>query len=191
MNLHRLTKPMRIRSYGFFACNPTKTPRRLSMSNAELFSKNIRQTKGMIDMFLKDFSDADMLFRPAKTANHAIWQMGHLANSVRGMVTTCDPSVAFPFEDDTRFGKSKASIDDPAFFPSKAELVGRFDKEMDTAAAGVAKPSDAQLAKPTPERMQAFAPTVANVAMLLASHPFMHIGQFTVSRRALGKPILM
>ncbi len=120
------------------------------MSNAELFSKNILQTKGMIDMFLKDFSDADMLFRPAKTANHAIWQMGHLANSVRGMVTTCDPSVAFPFEDDTRFGKSKASIDDPAFFPSKAELLGRFDQAMDIAAAWVAKLSDADLAKPTP-----------------------------------------
>jgi hypothetical protein len=174
-----------------FARNPTKTPRRLSMSNAELFSKNILQTKGMIDMFLKDFSDADMLFRPAKTANHAIWQMGHLANSVRGMVTTCDPTVAFPFEDDTRFGKSKASIDDPAFFPNKAELVGRFDQAMDIAAAWAAKLSDADLAKPTPDRMQAFAPTVANVAILLASHPFMHIGQFTVTRRALGKPILM
>jgi DinB superfamily len=161
------------------------------MSNAELFSKNILQTKGMIDMFLKDFSDADMLFRPAKTANHAIWQMGHLANSVRGMVTTCDPSVAFPFEDDTRFGKSKASIDDPAFFPTKAELVGRFDKAMDIAAAWVAKLSDADLAKPTPERMQAFMPTVANVAILLAAHPFMHMGQFTVTRRAMGKPILM
>jgi DinB superfamily len=161
------------------------------MSNAELFSKNILQTKGMIDMFLKDFSDADMLFRPAKTANHAIWQMGHLANSVRNMVTTCDPSVAFPFQDDTRFGKSKASIDDPAFFPKKAELLGRFDQAMDIAAAWVAKLTDADLAKPTPERMQAFVPTVANLAILLASHPFMHMGQFTVTRRALGKPILM
>src|ERR1700685_1381471 len=109
------------------------------MSNAELFSKNILQTKGMIDMFLKDFSDADMLFRPAKTANHAIWQMAHLANSVGGMVTTCDPSVFFACEDDTRFGKSKASIDDPAYIPGKAELVGGFDKAMDTAAAWVAK----------------------------------------------------
>jgi hypothetical protein len=117
--------------------------------------------------------------------------MGHLANSVRGMVTTCDPTVAFPFEDDTRFGKSKASIDDPAFFPNKTELVGRFDKAMEIAAAWVAKLSDTDLAKPTPDRMQAFAPTVANVAILLASHPFMHIGQFTITRRALGKPILM
>jgi hypothetical protein len=160
------------------------------MSNSELFSKNILQTKGMVDTFLKDFSDADMLFRPAKTANHAIWQMGHLANSVRGMVTSCDPSVAFQFEDDTRFGKSKASINDPAFFPNKAEILGRFDHAMDTAAAWVAKLSDAELAKPTSERMQAFAPTVAHVALLVASHPFMHIGQFTVTRRALGKPIL-
>src|ERR1700733_7473707 len=146
MNLHRLTKPMRIRSYGFFACNPTKTPRRLSMSNAELFSKNILQTKGMLDMFLKDFSDADMLFRPAKTANHAIWQMGHLANSVRGMVTTCDPTVAFPFDDDARFGKSKAAFDDAAFFPNKAELLSRFDQAMDIAAAWVAKLGDADFA---------------------------------------------
>jgi hypothetical protein len=160
------------------------------MSIAELFSKNILQTRGMIDMTLADFSDADMMFRPAKTANHAIWQMGHLANSTRGMVTTCDPSVAFPFEDDTRFGKSKASIDDPAFFPGKAELLGRFNQAMDIAAGWVAKLSDAELAKPTPERVQAFAPTVAALAMLVASHPFMHIGQFTVTRRALGKPIL-
>ena len=51
--------------------------------------------------------------------------------------------------------------------------------------------TDADLAKPTPDRMQAFAPTVANVAILLASHPFMHIGQITITRRALSKPILM
>ena len=160
------------------------------MSNAELFSKNILQSKGMVDSFLKDFSDADMLFRPAKTANHATWQMGHLANSVRGMVTMCDPTVAFPFEDDTRFGKSKASIDDPTFFPKGAELLSRFDQAMDTAAAWVATLSDTDLAKPAPERMQALAPTVANMALLLASHPLMHLGQFTVTRRALGKPLI-
>ena len=161
------------------------------MPIAELISKNVLQTRGMIDSFLKDFSDADMLFRPAKTANHAIWQMGHLANSTRGMVTTCDPSIAFSFEDDPRFGKSKASIDDPAFFPGKAELLSRFDQAMDTAASWVEKLSDADLAKPTPERLQAFAPTVGNVAILLAAHPLMHLGQFSVTRRALGKPHIM
>jgi hypothetical protein len=161
------------------------------MSYAELFSKNILQSKGMVDLFLKDFSDADMLFRPAKTANHATWQIGHLTNSTRNMVAACDASVVFGFEDDTRFGKSKASIDDAAFFPGKAELLGKFVQAMDTAAAWVAKLSDADFAKPTPERMQQFAPTVGNVAILLASHAMMHIGQFSVARRALGKPHVM
>ncbi|MDB5326847.1 MAG: DinB superfamily protein [Phycisphaerales bacterium] len=161
------------------------------MSVAELFSKNILQTKGMIGMTLADFSDADMMARPVKTANHAIWQLGHLANSTRGMVTTCDPSIAFPYEDDPRFGKSKAAFDDAAFFPSKAELLARFDQAMDAAAAWASKLSDADLAKPTPEHFQNFAPTFGSVAILLGSHPYMHLGQFQVTRRALGKPHLM
>jgi len=161
------------------------------MSTADLLSKNILQTKGMIESALADFSDADMMFRPAKTANHAIWQLGHLANSVRNIVTTCDPSIAFPFEDDVRFGKSKAPLDDAAFFPTRAELLGRWNQSMDIAAAWVAKLGDADFAKPSPERMQRFAPTVGNVAILLGSHPYMHLGQFQVTRRALGKPHLM
>ena len=135
----------------------------------------------------------DMLFRPAKTANHAIWQMGHLANS--------GAQHGHHLRSERRFFRSKttpdsargteASIERSPFFPMHAELLARFNQAMDTAAAWVAKLSDADLAKPAPQRMQAMAPTVANIAILLASHPFMHMGQFTVTRRALGKPILM
>jgi len=161
------------------------------MSVAALFSKNILQAKSIVAMHLADFSDADMMARPAKGANHAVWQMGHLANSVRGLVTACDPSVAFPFEDDPRFGKSKAGFDDASAFPNKAELLARFDGAMDVAAAWAAKLTDADFATPTPERLQHFAPTVGNVAILLASHAMMHLGQFQVTRRALGKPHVM
>jgi hypothetical protein len=160
------------------------------MSIAELLANNIRQSKGMIDAFLKDFSDEEMLFRPAKGANHAAWQIGHLANSTRGMVNGCDQSVAFAFEDDTRFGKSKAGIDDPAFFPKKKEIIDRFDGAVELAADWVGKLSEADLGKASPERLRQFAPTFANVAILLGSHPMMHIGQFSVMRRALGKPVL-
>ena len=158
------------------------------MTYAEMFSNNVLRSKGMIESFLNDFSDSEMYFRPAKTANHATWQIGHLANSTRNLVTSCDPSVAFAFDDDTRFGKSKASIDDASFFPVKAELLGRFSTAMDTAAGWVATLSDTGMAKPTPERLQNFAPTVGSVALVLASHPLIHIGQFSVMRRALGKP---
>ena len=158
---------------------------------ATLLSNQILQAKGMIDMHLADFSDADMMFRPAPAANHAIWQMGHLANATRGLVTACDPGVAFAFEDDARFGKSKAGFDDIAAFASKAELLGRFESAMQTAAAWVATLTEADLARPTPEPLKNFAPTVGSVAIALTSHATMHLGQFQVARRALGKPHVM
>src|SRR4051812_31166022 len=107
------------------------------MSVAQLLSKNILQTKSMVESALKDFSDADMMFRPAKSANHAIWQLGHLCNATRNMVAACDPSVKFPFEDDARFGKSKAAFDDASAFPSKAELISRWNQAMDASAGWV------------------------------------------------------
>ncbi len=122
------------------------------MSIAELFSKNILQTKGMIDMTLADFSDADMMFRPAKTANHAIWQMGHLANSIRDMVRNAIRALRFHSRGrHAASARAKISFDDAAFFPNKGELLSRFDQAMDIAAAWVAKLSEADFAKPTPE----------------------------------------
>jgi hypothetical protein len=161
------------------------------MSVTQLLSNNILQSKALVGMHLDDFSDADMMARPVKSANHAIWQIGHLANSTRNMVSACDASVKFPFEDDARFGKSKASFDDASQFPNKAELLARFNGAMDVAAAWVASLSDADLAKPTPEFLQRFAPTFGNIVFMLAAHPLMHLGQFQVARRALGKPNLM
>lgn len=158
------------------------------MSVAQLLSNNILQSKALVGMHLDDFSDADMMFRTAKGANHAIWQIGHLANSTRNMVSACDPGVAFAFEDDARFGKSKAAFDDAIQFPGKTELLERFNGAMDVAAKWVSGLSDADLAKPTPEFLQRFAPTFGNIVVMLAAHPLMHVGQFQVARRALGKP---
>jgi hypothetical protein len=160
------------------------------MTTSELLAANIKQTKGMVDSFLADFTEDQMLFRPAKSANHATWQLGHLASSTRGMMGGCDPSLASPLAKDPRFNKEAATIDDPNKFPKKQETMKLFDEAMDAAAAWVGKLDEAELSKPSPEGLRSFAPTIGNVALLLGVHPMMHIGQFTVMRRALGKPVL-
>jgi hypothetical protein len=162
----------------------------LMMSIAQLLVDNLKMSKTMTENLLADFSEQDMLFRPAKGANHATWQIGHLAMSTWGMVSGCDPTIESPVAKETRFEKKTSSVDDPAKFPKKAEVIKLFGDAMDAAAAWVGKLSEADMAKPSPERMQKFAPTVGNVALLLASHPMMHLGQYTVARRALGKPVL-
>ena len=67
------------------------------MSIAEIISKNILQTAGMMDLFLQDFSDADMLFPPGedvpimRSGRSAIWP-----TPLAAMVTSCDPNIAVP-----------------------------------------------------------------------------------------------
>ena len=41
----------------------------------------------MLQFTLGDFSDADMLARPAPSANHAAWQLGHLIAAEAGTAT--------------------------------------------------------------------------------------------------------
>ena len=162
----------------------------LMMSVAQLLVDNIKLSKMMTENLLADFSEQDMLFRPAKGANHATWQIGHLATATWGMMQGCDPTTKSPVADETRFKKEAAGGDDAAQFPKKAEVIKMFTDAMDAAAAWAGKLTEADMAKPSPERMQKFAPTVGNVALLLASHPMMHLGQYTVARRALGKPVI-
>ena len=160
------------------------------MTTAEILADNIKRSKGMTENLLADFTEEQMLYRPAKGANHAMWQLGHLAGSTWGMISGCDPTVKSPVSDETRFKKDTAGVDDPAKFPKKAEVMKMFGEAMDAAAAWVGKQSEADLAKPGPEKLKNFAPTVGQVALLLGSHPMMHVGQYTVARRALGKPVL-
>ena len=57
--------------------------------------------------------------------------------------------------------------------------------------SAVAKLSDADLDKPTTNMMAKYAPKLADLLILIANHTLMHGGQFTVIRRALGKPVVM
>jgi hypothetical protein len=160
------------------------------MTTAEILADNIKRTKGMTENLLADFSEEQMLYRPAKTANHATWQLGHLAEATWWMMSKCDPSIKSPLAEDKRFAKEAASVDDPAKFPKKAEVLKMFSDAMDAAAAWVGKQSEADLAKPGPEKLKGFAPTIGQVGLLLGSHAMMHVGQYTVARRGLGKPVL-
>ena len=48
----------------------------------------------------------------------------------------------------------------------------------------------ADLAKANTGGMAKWAPTVASLVLLICNHTLMHAGQFSVTRRALGKPVL-
>jgi uncharacterized damage-inducible protein DinB len=146
----------------------------------------------MMSDTLGDFSDADMLVRPCPNANHAAWQLGHLAVAEAGILNSVKEGLvaAPPAEFAAKFTKETVSSDDANFFPKKAALLAQFGKINDAVIAWAKTLSPADLDKPTTGRMAAFVPTTGHVLGMLSNHIMMHMGQFQVTRRKLGKPIL-
>ena len=50
----------------------------------------------MLGMFIADLSDADLLVRPAPTANHIAWQLGHVIGSEQYFITKIGAAASLP-----------------------------------------------------------------------------------------------
>lgn len=162
------------------------------MTQIELMSDVLAKDPGFLGMTLGDFSDADMLVRPAPAANHAAWQIGHLIVAETGMVNSVTPGAVpeLPVGFADRFKKETAKNNDPSAFPKKSELLELFGKMRGATVKWARGLTPPDLDKQTPEKMRSWCPTVGHLVALLPQHVAMHVGQFQVIRRKLEKPVL-
>ncbi|HEY7426445.1 MAG TPA: DinB family protein [Gemmataceae bacterium] len=150
-------------------------------------------TQNVLNMYVADLSDADLLVRPAPGANHIAWQLGHLIAAEVLLAGPQLPDAPYPalspgFQE--QYGKKGASDDSPMHFFAKEQYLKIFNEGRDVTKAAAKKLSDADLDKPTTGDMAQFAPTLGALLLLVSNHTLMHVGQFTVVRRKLGKPVL-
>jgi hypothetical protein len=161
------------------------------MTAIELLAGNCAGNLEMLKWMLGDFSDADMMVRPCPGANHAAWQLGHLVSSETFMASGCGAAMPeLPAGFNERFDNKRTSVDDPKAFASKAELLDLLAKTRAATVKWIGSLTEADLAKPGPEKMRQYAPTVGNVVCMIETHLVMHLGQMQVIRRKLGKPVL-
>jgi DinB superfamily len=150
-------------------------------------------TADMICMGLvSDLSDADLMRRPAPGCNHINWQLGHLITSDHEMLGELFPNRLPPLPSGfaARYDRDRVGSDDPGQFSGKDELLKVY-REQRAAALGILEGLTAEdLAKPAPEKMRSYAPTVGCAFALLGSHWLMHCGQWSVVRRQMGLPPL-
>ena len=161
------------------------------MNAKDALQAMLASTQHMVEWFVSDLSDADLLVRPVPGANHIAWQLGHLIAAEPFLVRTELPDAAYP---DLPAGfaeqHSKDTAASDAGFRPKAEYL-EWSKTMRGATkAVVEKLSDADLERPSTGRMAKVAPRLVDLIVLVATHSMMHAGQFTVVRRKLGKPVL-
>jgi DinB superfamily len=161
------------------------------MQAKEAIKNALQSTQHMLQMYLGDLSDADLLVRPVPAANHIAWQLGHLIHSecMLGAQTSASyPELPAGWKE--QHSPKNAATEPPRGFATKAEYLNLFNKVREATLAQLARVSDADLDKPTTGEMADFAPTLGALFLLVSNHDMMHAGQFTVVRRKLGKPVL-
>lgn len=163
------------------------------MVTYETLEAILRMARNVTEALLSDLTDADLLVRPLPTANHIAWQLGHLITAEHGLVSKVTDQVkrAYPEGWEEKYNKQAASIDDAGHFETKQrylELLGA--QRQATLDAFQAIPPE-QLDQPGPESLRRVVKTVGELFLFQAHHELMHAGQYTCTRRKLGKPVLM
>src|SRR4051794_28361192 len=96
------------------------------MKATDAIKSALKSTQHLLEWYVSDLSDADLLVRPVPGANHTAWQLGHLIVGESFLVRTELPDAAYPdlpagFTE--RYTKETAPIDTPTAFHTKAEYV--------------------------------------------------------------------
>jgi hypothetical protein len=161
------------------------------VTSNELHADVLQRNGDMLKATLADLSDSDLLVRICPSANHANWQLGHLVTAETFFLNASGasaPELPAGFAD--RYHKNTSKVDDPSQFAKKDELIALFDRVRGAMIQFARTAKQDQLDKPGPEPIRSFCPTVGHVVLTAALHGTMHVGQFQVLRRKLGKPIL-
>jgi hypothetical protein len=162
------------------------------MNARDVIKQSLQSTQTMLQQYLADLSDEDLLVRPVPAANHIAWQLGHLI-ACEAMLGQVVPGATYPEVPAGLMAQADgktAKTPPPGGYLKKADYLKWFDKVRAATLANVDRLSDADLDKPTPGDWAQWAPTIGALLVLTSNHTLMHAGQFSVVRRALDKPVL-
>lgn len=163
------------------------------MNGSQAIVEVLNSTKGFLEWFVADFSEADLLVRPVPGANHAAWQIGNVITGDLFLVKDAIPTAEFPelppgFAD--LHGAKGAKQEGPEGFLTKAEYLKLFAEFRAATVAAVEKLTDAELDAANTGKYASMADTMGKMFVLVANHTLMHAGQISVIRRKLEKPVL-
>lgn len=162
------------------------------MTGTQVLTNLLHSNRWVTQTFLSDLSDADLLVRPVPNANHIAWQLGHFVMAEATMFLPKIPGakpVTLPPWFVERHSKEAAASDSNAGFLTKAEYLALAETVRGATLEALSGLTDADLDKDSGLGWD-MVPTVASIFQIIANHELMHAGQFTVVRRALGKPVL-
>jgi hypothetical protein len=163
------------------------------MSPKDALRLSIEMSDYIINAYIGDLSDADLLIRPVPGMNHIAWQLGHLISAERGFTDMVKPGSCPPLPAgfDEAYTKETTTIDDPRKFHTLAQYQELWKAQRAATLAVLDGYPEAELDKKDAEKFPEWAPTVAALLAMSGTHALMHCGQFVAVRRMLGKPVVI
>ena len=75
---------------------PSYLKKGLRMNGSQVIGTALASTQHIVNWYVSDLSDADLLVRPTAGANHIAWQLGHLIASETRLVRSQLPDASYP-----------------------------------------------------------------------------------------------
>jgi len=143
------------------------------------------------ELYLSDFTDAEILVRTVPGANHIAWQLGHLIKAEHDMMEMLWPKSMpeLPAGFFEAHNKEASASDNPHAFLTKSQYLDVMKKQRAGTFALLETMSDAELDQP-PEPLRHFRSTVGQLFFMQGTHWVMHAGQWAITRWKLGKPVM-
>ena len=143
----------------------------------------------VVQTYLQDLTDDQLLIRPHEGANHIAWQLGHLIAAEHSLNNMVCPDAMPPLPEGfaEQHGKETASSNEQSDFCTKDEYLRLMEEQRAATLALLDTLSDEELEQPAPEKIQQFGATVGAVIGGQSAHWMMHAGQWVIVRRQLGK----
>jgi hypothetical protein len=162
------------------------------MNTREALKSAMNGGQHLVDDYLKDLSDAELLVRAIPGTNHIAWQLGHLIGSENFMLEAVRPGSMpkLPEGFKEQHDKTKAGSDNPGDFLTKAEYLDLFKEQRGGTLALLETMSDEELSREAPPPLISFLKRVGDVFTMQGTHTVMHAGQWAIIRRKLGRPPL-
>lgn len=161
------------------------------MTAAEAIVANLKTAQLMFFMLTDDLTDADLLVRPVPGANHLAWQWGHLiATEHRFLANIGHAPAPLPDGFAEKHKSATAGLDAADAFCTKDMYRTTYAAVRAATIAAAEQTTPEEFDRPNVGPLERIAPTIGALYLLIASHSTMHIGQASVLRRKLGKPVM-